>query len=61
MLLSTTKCMNYQAVVVGVLLYAVEPWPVKQRELSAADIFHHCCLRTLLSISRFLSILAMRQ
>ena len=27
----TTKCMVYQAVVVGVLLYAVETWPVKQR------------------------------
>ena len=33
MLLLTTKCMIYQAVVLGVLLYAVETWPVKQREV----------------------------
>ena len=28
MLTLTTKCMIYQAVVLGVLLYAVETWPV---------------------------------
>ena len=31
MLSLTTKCMVYQAVVLGVLLYAVETWPAKQK------------------------------
>ena len=56
MLSTTTKCMVYQAVVLGVLLYAVETWPVKQREVCALQTFHHHCLRTLLGISRALQI-----
>ena len=48
--------MVYQAVVLGVLLYAVETWPVKQREVRALETFHHRCLRTLLGISRALQI-----
>ena len=40
----------------GVLLYAVETWPVKQREVRTLETFHHCCLRTLLGISRALQI-----
>ena len=37
MLSTTTKCMVYQAVVLGVLLYAVETWPVKQREVHTLE------------------------
>ena len=46
-----TKCMVYQAVILGVLLYAVETWPVKQNEVHTLETFHHHCLRTLLDIS----------
>ena len=42
----------YKAVVLGVLLYAVETWPIKQRELHSLEVFHHRCLRTILGISR---------
>ena len=56
MLSITTNCMVYQAVVLGVLLYAVETWPVKQREVCALEAFHHYCLQTLLGISRALQI-----
>ena len=56
MLSITTKCAVYQAVVLGVLLYAVETWPVKQREVHALETFHHRCLRTLLGISRAFQI-----
>ena len=38
--------------VLGVLLYAVETWPIKQRELHSLEVFHHRCLRTILGISR---------
>ena len=48
--------MVYQAVVLGVLLCAVETWPVKQREVRDLETFHHHCLRTLLGISRGLQI-----
>ena len=56
MLSTTTKCMVYQAVVLGVLLYAVEAWPVKQREVRTLETFHHHRSRTLLGISRALQI-----
>ena len=56
MLPATTKCMVYQAVVLGVLLYAVETWPMKQREVHTLETFHHRCLRTLLGILRALQI-----
>ena len=46
LLSTTTKSMVYQAVVLGVLLYAVETWPVKQREVRTLETFHHHCLRT---------------
>ena len=36
--LLTAKCMVCQAVIVGVLLYAVETWPVKQRKKCFRDI-----------------------
>ena len=36
----------------GVLLYAVETWPIKQKELHSLLVFHHRCLRTILGISR---------
>ena len=48
--------MVYQAVVLGVLLYGVETWPVKQREVRALETFHHGCLRILLRISQALQI-----
>ena len=47
-----TKSIVYKAVVLGVLLYAVETWPIKQRELHSLEVFHHRCLRTILGISR---------
>ena len=46
--------MVYRAVILGALLYAVETWPVKQREVYTLETFHHHCLRTLLGISRAL-------
>jgi len=49
-------CMVYQAKILGVLLYAVETWPVKQREVHTLDTFHQHCLRTSLGISRALQI-----
>ena len=42
----------YQAVVLGVLLYAVETWPIKQRDVYSLESFHHRCLWNILSISR---------
>jgi len=48
MLSVDTKCMVYQAVILG---YAVETWPVKQREVHTLETFHQHCLRTLLGIS----------
>ena len=50
MLSTTTKCMVYQAVVLGVLLYAVETWPVKQREVHTLETFHHRCLKGLCDV-----------
>jgi len=56
MLSLTTKCMIYQAVVLGVLLYAVETWSVKQREVRTLETFHHRFLRTLLGNSLAMQI-----
>ena len=50
-----SKYMIYQIVVLGVLPCTVETWPVKQREIQALRTFHHCCLGTLLGISRQIS------
>ena len=47
-----TKRMVYQAVVLGVLLYAVETWPIKQSNLHSLVVFHHLCLRNILGISK---------
>ena len=47
-----TKRMVYQAVVLGVLLYAVETWPIKQSNLHSLEVFHHQCLRNFLVISK---------
>ena len=44
--------MVYQAVVLGVLLYATETWPVKQKDVRKLEAFHHCCLRSVMGISR---------
>ena len=35
-----------------IFLYAVEIWPVKQRQVHSLEVFHHRCLRTVLSISK---------
>ena len=42
----------HQAVVLGVLLYAVETWPIKQRDVCSLESFHHHCLQNILGISR---------
>ena len=47
-----TKSIVYNAVVLGVLLYAVETWSIKQRELHSLEVFHYRCLKTILGISR---------
>ena len=47
-----TKRMVYQAVMLGVLLYAVETWPIKQRDVHSLEVFHYRCLRTILGVSR---------
>ena len=44
--------MVYQAVVLGVLLYAVETLPIKQSNLHSLEVFHHCCLRNILGIPK---------
>ena len=44
-----TKKMVYQAMVLGVLLYAVETWPIKQRDVCSLESFR--CLRSILGIS----------
>ena len=37
----------------GILLYAVEMWPINQRDLHSLEVFfHHCCLRNILRISK---------
>ena len=45
-----TKSIVYKAVVLGVL-YAVETWPIKQRELHSVEVLYHCRLITTLGIS----------
>ena len=47
MLPITMKSVAYQAVVLGVLLYIVKIWPVKQREVCTLETFHHHHLRIL--------------
>ena len=47
-----TKRMVYQAVVLGVLLYAVDTWPIKQSNLHSLEVLHHRCLRNILGISK---------
>ena len=42
----------YQAVALGVLLYAAKTWPAKQRDIRRLKGFHHCCLRSILGIGR---------
>ena len=39
-----TKKVVYQAMVLGVLLYAAETWPAKQRDVRRLEGFHHRCL-----------------
>ena len=40
--------MIYQAMVLGVLLYATETWPAKQKDIRRLKEFHHRCLRNIL-------------
>ena len=44
--------MVYQAVVLGVLLYATETWPVEQKDIKRLEGFQYHCLRKILGISR---------
>ena len=34
--------------VLGVLLYAVETWPVKQKEVSTLETFHHMLFKNII-------------
>ena len=43
---------DYQAVVLDVLLYVAETWPAKQRDIRRLEGFHHRCLRSILGIGR---------
>jgi len=43
-----TKIIVSKAVALGVLLYAVETWPIEQREVHSLKVFHHHCFRTIL-------------
>ena len=36
-----TKMMVYKAVVLGVLLYGAEAWPIKQKDVRTLEAFHH--------------------
>ena len=47
-----TKQVVYQAVVLGVLLYAAGTWPTKQKDIRRLEGFHHHCLRSILGIGR---------
>ena len=47
-----TKQVVYQAVVLGVLLYAAGTWPAKQKDIRRLEGFHHHCLRSILGIGR---------
>ena len=47
-----TKQVVYQAVVLGVLLYAAGTWPAKQKDIRRLEGFHHRCLRSILGIGR---------
>ena len=46
-----TKRMVYQVVVLGVPFYAVETWPIKQRDVCSLESFHHRRLQSILCIS----------
>ena len=41
----------YRALVLGVLLYAVETLPVKQSYIRTLEVFHFHCLKSILGIS----------
>ena len=56
-----TKSIMYQAVVIDILLYAVETWPIKQRDLHSLEVFHHRCLRNILGFNRLHSTSVMRK
>ena len=56
-----TKKVVYQAVVLGVLLYAAETWPAKQRDIRRLEGFHYRCLRSILGIGSASSTSVMRR
>ena len=47
-----TKKVVYQTVVLGILLYAAETWPAKQKDIRRLEGFHHRCLQSILGICR---------
>ena len=46
-----TKRLLYCAIVLGVLLYGAETWPVKRDNSRKLEVFHNRCLRSILGIS----------
>ena len=49
---SLSRQTQRRAVVLGVLLYAAETWPAKQKDIRRLKGFHHHCLRSILGINR---------
>ena len=49
-----TKKIIYQAVILGVPLYATETWPAKQKDTRRLEGLYHCCLRYIMGIIRAL-------
>ena len=48
-----TKRTVYNAVVVSILLYGAEAWTLKAPDVRRLTVFHNCCVRTILGMSRF--------
>ena len=48
---NTTQRLVYQACVLSVLLYGGECWIPLKKYQKRLNIFHHCCIRTILGIT----------
>ena len=42
----------YLATIVATLLYGSETWAVKARQVQHLEVFHNCCVRGTLGITR---------
>ena len=42
-----------RAVVLSVLLYVAETWVLKAQHVKCLNSFHNCCIRTILSVTRY--------